>query len=190
MFKQMYSWERKMYLWWNSLKIFMKSHLDQKYDQEVEISDSSELLKQILGDEVPEGVLWDRVTAAVLLTHTNRKTVKGKQWHIIIHSSWQEKTRMQSLSNTRKVKCVILKNVATKEITRLSKNETKEQGDDKQCYGADSRAHSPWKRRCGCRGNAEGCRPRLPEGVLYARCTPSDCPPRSPPPHTDGERDI
>lgn len=55
----------------------MKSHLDQKYDQEVEISDSSELLKQILGDEVPEGVLWDRVTAAVLLTHT-QKNRKGK----------------------------------------------------------------------------------------------------------------
>ena len=73
----------------------MKSHLDQKYDQEVEISDSSELLKQILGDEVPEGVLWDRVTAAVLLTHTNRKTVKGKQWHIIIHSD-RKSTRLNS----------------------------------------------------------------------------------------------
>lgn len=46
----------------------LESHLDQKYDQEVEVSDSSELLKQILGDEVPEGVLMDRVAA--LLSNT------------------------------------------------------------------------------------------------------------------------
>lgn len=38
----------------------LKSHLDQKYDQEVEVSNSSELLKQILGDEVPEGILMDK----------------------------------------------------------------------------------------------------------------------------------
>lgn len=33
------------------------SHLHQKNDQEVEVGDSPELLKQILGDEVPECVL-------------------------------------------------------------------------------------------------------------------------------------
>lgn len=53
-------------------------------------------------------------------------------------------------------------------------------------------ARSPWTKRCGCQGNAEGCRPRLPEGVLYARCRLSYCQPRSPPLHTDREihRDI
>lgn len=102
-------------------------------------------------------------------------------------------TVTHGLTNPGKMKGVILKKHGHKrEITWLSKYETKEQRDDKQCCGTDSRAvaRSPWRRRCGCRGNAEGCRPRLPEGVLYARCTPSDCPPRSPPPHTDGERDL
>ena len=58
----------------------MKSHLDQKYDQEVEISDSSELLKQILGDEVPEGVLWDRSdSSSVINTHTHTHREKQKR---------------------------------------------------------------------------------------------------------------
>lgn len=56
--------------------LYLKSHLDQKYDQEVEVRDSSELLKQILGNEVPEGILWDRVAAAGLLSHA-RKTGKN-----------------------------------------------------------------------------------------------------------------
>lgn len=50
--------------------LYLKSHLDQKYDQEVEVSDSSELLKQILGNEVPEGILWDGAAAAASLSHT------------------------------------------------------------------------------------------------------------------------
>lgn len=33
------------------------SHLNQKYDEEVEVGDSPELLKHILGDEVPKRVL-------------------------------------------------------------------------------------------------------------------------------------
>lgn len=56
------------------LVVLMKSHLDQKYDQEVEVGDSSELLEQILGDEVPESVLWDRATAKwISHTHTQNK---------------------------------------------------------------------------------------------------------------------
>lgn len=35
----------------------MFSHLDQEYDQKVEVRDSSELLKQVLGYEVPERIL-------------------------------------------------------------------------------------------------------------------------------------
>lgn len=50
-----------------------KTHLNQKYDQEVEVSDSSELLKQVLGNEVPEGVLWDRVTAPVIHQDTEQQ---------------------------------------------------------------------------------------------------------------------
>lgn len=36
-------------------------YLNQKYDEEVEVSHSPELLKHILGDEVPKRVLetWD-----------------------------------------------------------------------------------------------------------------------------------
>lgn len=129
---------------------------------------------------------------AELLSHTQKnKNRKGKTMahhHAVLLA---RETVMRSLANAREVKCVILKNMATKEITRLSKYETKEEDDDEQCYGTDSWAvaRSPWRRRCGCRGNAEGCRPQLPEGVLYARCTPSGCPPRSPPPHTDRERE-
>lgn len=168
-----------------------KSHLYQKYDQEVEVSDSSELLKQVLGNEVPEGILWDRVTAG-LLSHTRIGTERETmaRHHPLLLA---RETVTHGLTNPGKMKGVILKKHGHKrEITWLSKYETKEQRDDKQCCGTDSRAvaRSPWRRRCGCRGNAEGCRPRLPEGVLYARCTPSDCPPRSPPPHTDGERDL
>lgn len=51
----------------------------------------------------------------------------------------------------------------------------------------ESEARSPWRRRCGCQDNAEGCRPQHPEGVLYGRYTPSGCPPSSPPLHTDSE---
>lgn len=36
---------------------FFFFYLNQKYDEKVEVGNSSELLKQILGDEVPEGVL-------------------------------------------------------------------------------------------------------------------------------------
>lgn len=32
-------------------------YLDQEDDEEVEVGDSAELLEQVLGDEVPEGVL-------------------------------------------------------------------------------------------------------------------------------------
>lgn len=56
--------------------VLMKSHLDQKYDQEVEVGDSSELLEQILGDEVPESVLWDRATAK-WISHTQNKKKKN-----------------------------------------------------------------------------------------------------------------
>lgn len=35
----------------------MKPYLNKKYDQEIEVCDSSKLLKQILGHKVPEGVL-------------------------------------------------------------------------------------------------------------------------------------
>lgn len=46
-------------------------HLHQKYDQEVEVGDSSELLKQILGDEVPERVLWgQREKSEMIITMT------------------------------------------------------------------------------------------------------------------------
>lgn len=53
-----------------------KSHLNQKYDQKVKVSDSSELLKQVLGNEVPEGVLWKRVTAKLLSRHLEEKKSK------------------------------------------------------------------------------------------------------------------
>lgn len=43
----------------------MSPHLNQKYDQEVEVCDSSELLKQILGYEVPWGILRDRAAAQI-----------------------------------------------------------------------------------------------------------------------------
>jgi len=50
------------------------SHLDQKYEQEVEVCDSSELLKQILGNEVPGGILWDKATAGLKNVKTERET--------------------------------------------------------------------------------------------------------------------
>lgn len=56
--------------------MYIKSHLNQKYDQEVEVSDSSELLKQILGDEVPEGILRERAAAAGLLSCRWKKEKK------------------------------------------------------------------------------------------------------------------
>lgn len=43
----------------------MAPHLNQKYDQEVEVCDPSELLKQILGYEVPQGILRDRAAAQI-----------------------------------------------------------------------------------------------------------------------------
>lgn len=94
---------------------YLKSHLDQKYDQEVEVCDSSELLKQILGNEVPEGILWDRVAAAGLLSQARKN-----------NNTSSSSPMMHSFTDTRKVRCVILKNMASEEITWWSKYETKE----------------------------------------------------------------
>ena len=45
----------------NHVKVKGKSfYLNQKYDEEVEVSHSPELLKHILGDEVPKRVLETR----------------------------------------------------------------------------------------------------------------------------------
>lgn len=120
--------------------------------------------------------------------HKNRKGNKANYHPVPL----ERELVLHSLTNTGKVKCVTIKNTATNKITWLSKYETKEQHGDKQCYGSDSGAvaRSPWRRQCGCRGNAEGCWPQLPEEDLYARCTQSDCPPRSPPLHTEVETDI
>lgn len=56
----------------------MTPHLNQKYDQEVEVCDSSELLKQILGYEVPQGILRDRAAMeTIMVTNTARDTLEG-----------------------------------------------------------------------------------------------------------------
>lgn len=101
-------------------------------------------------------------------------------------------TVMHSLTNASKVKCVILKKTRPQKRLHGCLNMKQRNGvmiNNVMALIQAAGARSPWRRRCGCRGNAEGCRPQLPEEVLYARCTPSDCPPRSPHPHTDGERE-
>lgn len=68
-------------------KMFYRSHLDQKYDQEVEVSDSAELLKQVLGNEVPGGVLWVGVTRYIT-NHTRewkKNTERDAQLAEICH---------------------------------------------------------------------------------------------------------
>lgn len=52
--------------------------LDQKYDQEVEVSDSSELLKQVLGYEVPERILGgDDAVVGVTLRDVGLSSRRG-----------------------------------------------------------------------------------------------------------------
>lgn len=119
---------REYFLLWTSyyrqvekelLLIKPKSHLNQKYDQEVKVRDSSELLKQVLGNEVPGGVLSirNRVTAKLLCRHEDkqqqqqkkRSERKKRKQHNNITVRLPRKTAIKSLTKTRKVKCDILK---------------------------------------------------------------------------------
>lgn len=146
-----------------------KSYLDQKYDQEVEVGNSSELLEQILGNEVPEGVLLVRKTATVTI-----RLIKTKR-NIRI---WGENVSIHGLYSCLKLKQQQLGNNNNNNNTFWTIH-----------LGSEAVLGSPWRRQCGCQGNAEGCRPRLPVVVLYVLCRWSDCPPRSPPPHTDEHTD-
>lgn len=92
-----------------------QSHLDQKYDQEVEVSDSSELFKQVLGNEVPEGVLLER----------------AKQKLLSVNPSNAKETVMSQLVKHRRnecgsMKCVTFTTWSSKSITWLSNYITNE----------------------------------------------------------------
>lgn len=99
---------------------FRCSYLDQKYGQEVEVSNSSKLLKQIFGDEVPGGILGDKATAE-LSSHKNRR---GNRAHYLPVPLAREMAA-DTLTNTCKEKCVIPKSTATKAITWLSKDKNR-----------------------------------------------------------------
>lgn len=105
------------------LQFSWKSHLDQKYDQEVEVSDSSELLEQVLGNEVPEGILSDTRTAKLLSTRllsTRLLEDNGQTMTILL----SRETVYNGHKNNEM--CHSLKTWTLKEITWLSEYEIKE----------------------------------------------------------------